>query len=314
MQVSLSLLRAFEAASRTGSFQDAAVELHLSPSAVSHAIRKLEQTLGVTLFERDGRSVRLSSDGTALMRHVGPAFDDIRRGVDFVSARGPKLLRVHSAPSFAAQWLTPRLPRFLSANPDIEIRLSADVNYTRFTTDEFDVDIVYLTRHPIPQSLSCIRNSWTLTVDAYLRDPEFCERFLSADAVALAHDTMRGDDELRKFIVNWALENAAPAQQLAEHPGWTHVRYEECVAQPEATLELLAERLDLTDLDRMRAVLSRPSQSSRISTAQTRELIKAGAGARTVEAWRVRVDPDVESWCNRTLETFAIDPRVTNGV
>lgn len=143
MQVSLSLLRAFEAAARTGSFQDAAMELHLSASAVSHAIRKLEQSLGVVLFERDGRSVKLSSDGGALMRHVGPAFDDIRRGIDFVSARGPKVLRIHSAPSFAAQWLTPRLPQFLAANPDIDIRLSAGVDYTRFTSDEFDADIVY---------------------------------------------------------------------------------------------------------------------------------------------------------------------------
>ncbi len=143
MQVSLSLLRAFEAAARTGSFQDAALELHLSASAVSHAIRKLESSLGVILFERDGRTVKLSSDGSALMRHVGPAFDDIRRGIDFVSARGPKVLRIHSAPSFAAQWLTPRLPQFLAANPDIDIRLSAGVDYTRFTNDEFDADIVY---------------------------------------------------------------------------------------------------------------------------------------------------------------------------
>ena len=143
MQVSLSLLRAFEAAARTGSFQDAATELHLSASAVSHAIRKLETSLGAILFERDGRKVRLSPDGSALMRHVGPAFDDIRRGVEFVSARGPKVLRVHCAPSFAAQWLTPRLQHFLSSNPDVDIRLSAGVDYTRFATDEFDVDIVY---------------------------------------------------------------------------------------------------------------------------------------------------------------------------
>lgn len=139
----MSLLRAFESAARTGSFQEAAVELHLSPSAVSHAIRKLEQALGAVLFERDGRKVRLSTDGTALMRHVGPAFDDIRRGMELVSTRGPKVLRVHSAPSFAAQWLTPRLPRFLATHPDIEIRLSAGTDYTRFATDEFDVDIVY---------------------------------------------------------------------------------------------------------------------------------------------------------------------------
>jgi len=138
-----SYLRAFEAAARTGSFQEAAAELHLSPSAVSHAIRKLEQDLGAALFEREGRKARLSVDGRALMRHVGPAFDDIRRGVSLVSTRGPKVLRVHSAPSFAAQWLTPRLPQFLATNPDIEIRLSAGTDYTKFTNDEFDVDITY---------------------------------------------------------------------------------------------------------------------------------------------------------------------------
>jgi DNA-binding transcriptional LysR family regulator len=52
-------------------------------------------------------------------------------------------LRVHSAPSFAAQWLTPRLPRFLAENPDIEIRLAASTEYTKFVSDDFDVDIVY---------------------------------------------------------------------------------------------------------------------------------------------------------------------------
>lgn len=139
----MSLLRAFEAAARTGSFQDAALDLHLSASAVSHAIRKLEGALGVVLFERDGRGVRLSPDGQTLMRHVGPAFDDIRHGLDFLSAKGPKALRLHCAPSFAAQWLAPRLPQFLAEHPDIDIRLSAGVDYTRFTTDEFDADIVY---------------------------------------------------------------------------------------------------------------------------------------------------------------------------
>ena len=143
MLPNLSLLMAFEAAARNGSFHEGAKELHLSPSAVSHAIRKLETTLAVTLFERDGRKIRLSSDGNALLRYVGSAFDDIRRGVEFVSSRGPKVLRVHSAPSFAAQWLTPRLPQFLAANSDVDIRLSASVDYTRFSTDEFDLDIVY---------------------------------------------------------------------------------------------------------------------------------------------------------------------------
>jgi LysR family transcriptional regulator, glycine cleavage system transcriptional activator len=143
MLASITLLRAFEAAARTGSFQEAAKELSLTPSAVSHAIRKLEGQMGVVLFEREIRQVRLSADGHALMRHIGPAFDDIRRGIKLVSTRAPKLLRVHSAPSFAAQWLTPRLSRFLAENPSIEIRLAAGTDYTKFTTDDFDVDIVY---------------------------------------------------------------------------------------------------------------------------------------------------------------------------
>jgi DNA-binding transcriptional LysR family regulator len=78
-QVPLSLLRAFESAARTGSFRTAADELHLTPSAVSHAIRKLERTLGAGLFEREGRTVILSPEGEALMRHVGHAFEELRR-------------------------------------------------------------------------------------------------------------------------------------------------------------------------------------------------------------------------------------------
>ena len=142
-RMQIALLRAFEAAARSGSFQGAAAELHLTPSAVSHAIRKLEQELGVALFERRGRRVHVSADGEMLLRHVGSGFDSIRRGLALVSNRGPRILRVHCAPSFAAQWLTPRLQSFLSRHPDLEIRLSAGVDYTRFTNEEFDLDIVY---------------------------------------------------------------------------------------------------------------------------------------------------------------------------
>ena len=77
------------------------------------------------------------------MRHVGRAFDELRRGLEIVSTRGPQLLRLHSAPSFAAQWLTPRLSRFLRDHPGIEVRLAAGTDYTRFLNDEFDADIVY---------------------------------------------------------------------------------------------------------------------------------------------------------------------------
>jgi LysR family transcriptional regulator, glycine cleavage system transcriptional activator len=141
--VPLSILRAFEAAGRTGSFRSAATELGLTPSAVSHAISKLEQTLGASLFARSNRVAQLTPEGEALMRHVGRAFEELRRGIEMVSTRGPQMLRLHSAPSFAALWLSPRLVRFLRDHPGVEVRLAAGTDYTRFLNDEFDADIVY---------------------------------------------------------------------------------------------------------------------------------------------------------------------------
>jgi LysR family transcriptional regulator, glycine cleavage system transcriptional activator len=141
--VPISAIRAFEAAARTGSFRDAATELHLTPSAVSHAIRKLEGTMSTVLFERSARAVRLTPAGENLMRHAGLAFDNLRRGIEEVAGRGPQLLRVHCAPSFAAQWLAPRLGQFIAAEPKLEVRLAASTEYARFSNDDFDLDIVY---------------------------------------------------------------------------------------------------------------------------------------------------------------------------
>ncbi len=142
-QVPLARLYAFEAAGRHGSLRAAADELCRTPSAVSHAITKLERELGSALLERDGRSVRLTADGQTLMRHLRLAFDEIRCGVETVSTRGPQLLRLHSAPSFAAQWLVPRLAGFLASCPGVEVRLAANTDYVRFAAGEFDADIVY---------------------------------------------------------------------------------------------------------------------------------------------------------------------------
>lgn len=143
-KVSLPGVRIFETVARRGSHKAAAAELSLSPSAISHAIKNLEHAMGVKLFEKDGRNARLSISGEMFMHHVVAAFDELRRGLDMVSAHnGKRLLRLHSAPSFAYAWMTPRLPQFLAANPGVEVRLSAGTDYSRFTSDDFDADIVY---------------------------------------------------------------------------------------------------------------------------------------------------------------------------
>lgn len=140
---SLSAVRIFEAAARLASFRAAAEELHLSPSAVSHAISKLERDLGTSLFERSTRKVTLTLAGQTLLSHASNAFEELRRGVEMISSNKALLLRVHCAPSYAAQVLSPRLPTFLRSNPGVEVRVAASTNYARFVDGLFDVDIVY---------------------------------------------------------------------------------------------------------------------------------------------------------------------------
>jgi len=139
----LSSLRVFEAAARLASFRAAAQELNLTPGAISHAIKDLEQELGVVLFTRERRRVLPTPEGETLLPHVARAFSDLQRGLDAVCLTGPQSLRLHCAPSFAGQWLVPRLAGLFEAYPALDLRLSADPNYPHFPSDLFDADIIY---------------------------------------------------------------------------------------------------------------------------------------------------------------------------
>ena len=143
MHIPFGSLSVFDAAARRLSFKAAAQDLNLSPSAVSHAIAKLERDLGALLFEREGRRLALTQDGRLLHGPVEEALGLIRAGLKSVSNRQSRILRLHSAPSFAAQWLTPRLQSFLDLNPGMEVQIAADPSAVRFTNDEFDADIAY---------------------------------------------------------------------------------------------------------------------------------------------------------------------------
>ena len=100
---SLHALRAFEAAARLGSFARASEELHLTPSAISHQVRALEQHLARALFMRANRQVILTPDGERLLAGLSPAFGIIQVVCAELSPRSQSHdLSVHCAPSFAA--------------------------------------------------------------------------------------------------------------------------------------------------------------------------------------------------------------------
>ena len=142
---SFSLLRAFEAAARLESFTLAAVELHLTQSAISHQVRGLETYFGRPLFNRRNRRVELTSEGKRLLESLSRVFDAIQAACNEVAlAPQAEVLAVHSAPSFAAKWLGPRLPDFTRAYPDITIRLTSGAEPRDLTRErEIDVAISY---------------------------------------------------------------------------------------------------------------------------------------------------------------------------
>lgn len=138
----LPWLRAFEASARHSNFTAAAEELNLTQAAVSHQVRSLEKYLGVALFERLPRKLRLTEIGTAYLPPLRRAFDELAASTaGLFGPIGRKSLVVRAPVSFMALWLAPRLGAFTSAYPQIGLRLNSAV-WTDAVTDEVtDVDI-----------------------------------------------------------------------------------------------------------------------------------------------------------------------------
>jgi LysR family glycine cleavage system transcriptional activator len=140
----LNALKVFWAAARHGSFVKAANELHVTASAVSLQIRQLEDELGLKLFERTPKGLALTAAGSRVLPDVNSAFEKLRATFTSLNeAEEGAMLTVSAAPSFAAKWLLPRLNRFLSANPDIEVSIKATVELADFERGEADLGIRY---------------------------------------------------------------------------------------------------------------------------------------------------------------------------
>ena len=120
----LNALRAFEAAARHQSFTAAAGELHVTHGAISHQVKALEEWLGMMLFERRARAVRLTAAGSAYLPVIEGAFNQIHGATAALSrARGNAPLHVTTTPAFAVRWLAPRLGRLWREHPDLDLRL-----------------------------------------------------------------------------------------------------------------------------------------------------------------------------------------------
>ncbi len=126
---SLNSLRAFEAAARHLSFKQAAAELNVTPAAIGHQVKGLEDYYGVQLFVRANRSLSLTPAGLDCLPELRRGFSQLSKAAEKLTIFTQDLrLSVTVAPSFAVKWLIPRLHSFRTLHPDITIRIDTDVN------------------------------------------------------------------------------------------------------------------------------------------------------------------------------------------
>jgi LysR family transcriptional regulator, glycine cleavage system transcriptional activator len=144
MLPSLNGLRAFEAAARHMSFTRAADELHVTQTAISHQIRRLEEQLRKRLFVRKNRALALTRDAADYLPAIRAAFDDLRRATDrLLRPEREGLLTVSTTASLAARWLVTRVASFQDAHPDIQVRLTTSPHLVDFQREEVDMALRY---------------------------------------------------------------------------------------------------------------------------------------------------------------------------
>src|SRR6202163_1890899 len=216
---SLNGLRAFEAAAGHLIFTQAASELNVTQTAISHQIKRLEQELGIRLFVRQNRALALTPEAKDYLPGVRAAFNDLRLATDRVLRRdNDHVLTVSTLASLAAKWLLPRLSAFQEAHPDIDVRITTSTTLVDFRSGAVDAAIRYG------------RGNWPgLRADWLMADQLFpaCSPFLPGGGKALRcpedlanftllHSSGGYDDDWRL----WLTAAGLPAN-ISKQPGVT---------------------------------------------------------------------------------------------
>jgi len=194
---SLNGLRAFEAAARHLSFTQAASELNVTQTAISHQIRRLEEELGIRLFVRKNRALSLTPEAREYLPGIRAAFNDLRLATDRLLRKDDdNVLTISTLASLAAKWLLPRLSAFQEAHPDIDVRITTSTGLVDFGSGDVDAAIRYGRGHwrglraewLMADEMFPVCSPTLLTGKRPLRCPEDLRDHV------LLHNTNNGDD------------------------------------------------------------------------------------------------------------------------
>lgn len=154
----LNALKVFDAVFRHGTFHGAAAELNVTPSAISHQMRHLEEWLGISLFDRRGKQLRFNAHAVSLATSLRLAFSDIDRACQDVRRKNKnQQLTVAVIPSVAICWLIPKLPLFREAQPKIDLKIIYAIFGHEINFEDVDIAIVYARDMPVVQKMETVR-------------------------------------------------------------------------------------------------------------------------------------------------------------
>jgi LysR family transcriptional regulator, glycine cleavage system transcriptional activator len=216
---SLNGLRAFEAAARHLSFTQAASELNVTQTAISHQIKRLEEELGVRLFVRQNRSLTLTQQAQDYLPGIRAAFNDLRLATDRLLRKDDDhVLTVSTLASLAAKWLLPRLTAFQETHPGVDVRITTSTSLVDFQRDNVDAAIRY-GRGQWPG----LRADWLMADELF---PVCSPSLLRGDRPLRQPEDLRGYPLLHTSNANsddwrlWLTAAGLPAD-IAKQPGIT---------------------------------------------------------------------------------------------
>src|SRR5579875_3170333 len=213
---SLNGLRAFEAAARHLSFTQAAAELNVTQTAISHQIRRLEDQLGLRLFDRRNRALALTREAESYLPAIRAAFEDLRLATDRLRrSRNEEVLTVSTTASLATKWLVTRAAAFQEAHPGIEVRITTSAHLVDFAREQVDMAVRY-GRGNWPG----VRAEWLMAEDVF---PVCSPALPTADKPLcrpedLVHHTLLHTTSFREDWQLWLTAAGLP-RSLATRPG-----------------------------------------------------------------------------------------------
>ena len=212
----LTALRAFDAAARHMSFQNAAAELNVTPAALSFQIKSLEEHLGTPLFHRLNRAVDLTEAGRALAPGARDGFETlnaawraVRRTCDSSS------VTVTAGPAFTSKWLAPRLYDFARAHPEIELKFSASLRIVDLERDEIDVAIRFGRGADTGLHSVSLGDEWVTPV----MTPEMARQYPTPESLKDAPLIIDDSFDFLTLSTNWSAWFAANGIDFAPRQG-----------------------------------------------------------------------------------------------